>query len=59
MLLVPYVDDILLAATDLEMIKVAKQWLSSVFEIKKIVKARYVLRMEIICSHPENPLGMC
>ena len=25
MLLVPYVDDILLAATDLEMIKVAKQ----------------------------------
>ena len=42
-----YVDDILLARNDKEMIVATKAWLSSNFEIKDIGEASYVLRVKI------------
>jgi len=53
-----YVDDILLAGNNLEMIESTKKWLSSVFEMKDIGEARYVIGMEIIRNRPKKLLGM-
>jgi len=47
MFLTLYVDDILLARNNMEMIQTAKKWLSSVFEMKDMGEARYVLGVEI------------
>jgi len=53
-----YVDDILLVGNNLEMIEATKKWLSSVFEMKDMGEAKYVLGMEIIRNHPKKLLGM-
>jgi len=46
MFLTLYIDDILLARTDLEMINATNRWLSSVFKMKDMGEARYVLGVE-------------
>lgn len=42
-----YVDDMLLASTDLEEIKLVKKWLGSRFEIKDLAPTRRILGMDI------------
>ena len=59
MFLTLYVDDILLAGNNLKMINATKPWLSSVFEMKDMGEARYVLGMKIVRNHPKKLLGMC
>jgi len=58
MFLTLYVDDILLAGNNLKMINATKPWLSSVFEMKDMGEARYVLGMKIVRNHPKKLLGM-
>jgi len=58
MILTLYVDDILLGGNNLEMIEATKRWLSSVFEMKDMGTAKYVLSVEIIRNHPKKLLGM-
>ena len=43
-----YVDDILLASNDMEMIFTAKGWLSSNFEMKYMGEANYILGVKIL-----------
>ena len=47
-----YVDDILLAGNDMEMIIATKGWLSSYFEMKDMGEADYILGVKILrdCS---------
>jgi len=59
MFLTLYVDDILLVGNNLKMINTTKQWLSSVFEIKDMGEARYVLGMDIVRNRPKKLLGTC
>ena len=59
MFLTLYVDDMQLARNNLEMINATKQRLSSIFEMKHMGKARYVLSMEITRNRPKRLLGMC
>jgi len=59
MFLALYVDDIILARNNLEMINAIKQWLSSVFDIKDIGGARYALGMEMVRNSPKRLLDMC
>ena len=59
MYLTLYVDDIVLAGNNIEMINATKQWLSSVFEMKHIGEARYVLNVKIVKHCPKRLLGMC
>ena len=59
MFLTLYVDDILLAGNNLEIINATKGWLSSVFEMKDMGEARYVLGVEIVRNRPKKLLGMC
>jgi len=59
MFLTLYVDDILLARNNLEFINATKQWLSSVFEMKDMGEARYVLGVKIVRNRPKKLLGMC
>jgi len=59
MFLTLYVDDILLARNNLEMINATKQWLFSVFEMKDMGEARYVLGVKIVRNRPKKLLGMC
>jgi len=54
-----YVDDILLVVNNLEMINATKQWLSSVFEMKDMGEARYVLCVKIVRNHSKKLLRMC
>ncbi|KAL0313188.1 UNVERIFIED_CONTAM: Retrovirus-related Pol polyprotein from transposon TNT 1-94 [Sesamum radiatum] len=42
-----YVDDILLAGNNIEMIVVTQKWLSSTFEMKDIGEAKYILSVKI------------
>ena len=58
MFLTLYVDDILLAGNNMEMIQTTKQWLSSVFEMKDMGEARYVLGVEIIRNRSKKLLGL-
>jgi len=58
MFLTLYVDDILLAGNNIEMIQATKEWLSSVFEIEDMGEARYVLGIEIIQNHSKRILGV-
>ena len=51
-----YVDDILLARNNMEMIKITKQWLSSVFEMKYMGDVRYVLSENNQKPNPRNLL---
>ena len=52
-----YVDDNLLARSDLELINAIERWLSFVFEMKDMGEARYVLGVEIIKDCPRKLLG--
>ena len=58
MFLTPYVDDILLVGNNLEMIAATKRWLSSVFEMKNMGEAKYVLGVEIIRNRSKKILCM-
>ena len=58
MFLTLYVDDILLAGSDMEMINATKRWLSSVFEMKDMGEARYVLGVEILRDRSKKLLGL-
>jgi len=53
-----YVDDILLARNDMEMIVTTKWWLSSVFEMKDMGKANYVLGVNISRDRSKKLLGL-
>jgi len=59
MFLTLYVDDILLDGNNLEMINSTKQWLSSVFEMKDMGEARYLLGVDKIINRPKKLLVMC
>jgi len=59
MFLTLYVDDKLLAGNNLKMINAIKQWLSSVFEMKDMGEAKYVLGVEIVRNRPKKLLDMC
>ena len=41
------------------MINATEQWLSSIFEMKDMGEARYVLGVEIVKNRPKKLLGMC
>jgi len=58
MFLTLYVGNVLLAGSNLEIIKVTKKWLSSVFEIKDMGEVRYVLGVEIIRNRTKKLLGL-
>ena len=58
MFLTLYVDDILVARSDLEIINTTKRWLSSVFEMKDMGEVRYVLEVEIIRDRPRKLIGL-
>jgi len=59
MFLILYVDDILLAGNNLEVINTTKRRLSSAFEMKDMGEARYVLGVKIVRNRPKKLLGMC
>ena len=48
MFLTIYIDDILLAGNNLEMIEATKKWLSSVSEMKDKVEVKYALGVKIV-----------
>ena len=52
-----YVDDILLAGNDMEMI-IATKGLSSNFEMKDMGKADYILRVKILSDYSKKLLGL-
>ena len=52
-----YVDDILIAGNNKEMIDTTKKWLSSNFEMKDMGKASYVLGVKIIRDRIKRILG--
>jgi len=54
-----YVDDILQAGNNLEMIDATKKWLSSGIETKDMGKVRYVLGIEIVRNRLKKLLDMC
>ena len=54
MFLTIYVDDTLLARNNLEMIEATKKLLSSIFEMKDMGKANYILGVEIIRNRPRK-----
>ena len=53
-----YVDDILLAGNNKEMIDTAKKWLSSNFEMKDMGEASYVLGVKIVRDRAKRLLGL-
>jgi len=53
-----YVDDILIAGNNKEMIDTTKKWLSSNFEMKDMGKASYVLGVKIIRDRAKRLLGL-
>jgi len=57
MFLTLYIDDILLVGNKMEMIQSTKKWLSSVFEMKNMGEARYVLGVEIFRNCSKKLLG--
>ena len=59
MFLALYVDDILFARKNMEIIQTTKQWLSSVFEMKDMGEVRYVLVIKITWSRSKKLLGLC
>lgn len=52
-----YVDNTLLAGNDLEILEEIRIRLSSIFEMKGMNEARYVLRVRIIRNHSKKLLG--
>ena len=53
-----YVDDILLAENDSDMIVTTKRWLSFIFEMKDMGEANYVLGVKIFKDRSKNLLGL-
>ena len=53
-----YVDDILIAGNDKQLIDVTKKWLSSNFEMKHMGEASYVLGVKILRDHSKHLLGL-
>jgi len=53
-----YVDDILLAENDKEMIIATQGWLFSKFEMKDIGEASYMLRVKILRDRFKKLLGL-
>ena len=53
-----YVDDILLAGNDKEMIVATKMWLFSTFEMKDMGEASYVLGVKILRDRSRRLLGL-
>ena len=53
-----YIDDILLAGNDTEMIVATKEWLSSNFEMKDIGEADYILGVKIFRDRSRKILGL-
>ena len=53
MFLALYVDDILLAKNDLEMIESIKQWLPFVFEMNDMSEIRNTLDVKTVTNHPK------
>jgi hypothetical protein len=53
-----YVDDILLASSDVHLLLETKCFLSSHFDIKDIVEASYVLGIEIHRNRRKGVLGL-
>ena len=53
-----YVDDILLAGNDMKMIVTTKRWLSSIFEMKDMGEANYVLGVKIFRDQSKKLLGL-
>ena len=56
--LVSYVDDILLAANDTDLLVETKQLLFSHFDIKDLGEASYVLGIQILRSRPSGILRL-
>ena len=54
-LLVLYVEDILLASTNLSLLRATKDFLSENFDMKDMGEAHYVIRIEI---HSDRTLGI-
>ena len=53
-----YIDDILLAGNNLEMIDAIKEWLSTIFEIKDLGEASHVLGFKISEDHSRRLLSI-
>ncbi len=53
-----YVDDILIAGSNMEMINATKEWLSSIFEMKDMGEANYVLGVKILRNRSKRFLGL-
>ena len=53
-----YVDDILLAGNDMEMIITTKGWLSSNFEMKDMGEVDYILGVKILRDRSKKLLGL-
>lgn len=53
-----YVDDILIASSNKEMLVEVKTWLSSTFEMKDMGNASYVLGVEILRDRNKGTLGL-
>ena len=56
--LVLYVDDILVATNDLNLLSDTKKFLSNNFEMKDLGNASYVLGIQIYLDRPKNILGL-
>ncbi|TQE12682.1 hypothetical protein C1H46_001702 [Malus baccata] len=56
--LVLYVDDILIASSDVQLLKETKSMLSSNFEMKDLGEAHYVLGIEIVRDRRQKLLGL-
>ena len=53
-----YVDDILLAGNDMEMIIATKGWLFSNFEMKNMGETDYILGVKILKDRSKKLLGL-
>jgi hypothetical protein len=53
-----YVDDILIAGNNKEMIETTKRWLSLNFEMKNMGEANYVLSVKVIRDRTKKLLGL-
>ena len=58
LILFVYVDDILLAGNDMKMIVTTKMWLSSIFEMKDMGEANYVLGVKFLRDCSKKLLGL-
>ena len=56
--LILYVDDILLASSDLGLLHTTKKFLSENFEMKDMGEATYVIGIEIFCDRSRGLLGL-